>query len=113
MFDIQFTHSASNGSSAKCFIYTLVPGSIVTEKIPPQAQHIIELAYNLSLTKQIFTYNDLIHYIDECCAYDGTVFTRSKGGTERIVRYYSALLQSIGALTDFSTCEDYMESEED
>jgi hypothetical protein len=103
MLDIKFTHSSANGaSSSKHFSFTLVPGAVVTEKVPPQAQQIVHLAYSLSLEKPIFTYNDLIHYIDECCAYNGAIFTRSKGGTERIVRYYSALLQEIGALTDIS-----------
>ena len=103
MLDIQFTHSPGNGaSSSKQFVCTLSKGSRIAEKVPPQAQQIVHLAYNLSLDKPIFTYNDLIHYIDECCAYNGTIFTRSKGGTERIVRYYSRLLQEIGALTDIA-----------
>lgn len=105
MFDIQFTHTSSNGSSSKYFVYTLVPGTVITEKVPPQAQHIIELAYNLSLEQPIFTYKDLIDYIEECCLAGGTVFTRSKGGTERIVRYYAKLLQQIGALTDYAEVE--------
>ena len=113
MFDVKFTHSSSSSSNSKSFVYTLVPGSVITEKVPPQAQHIIELAYNLSLEKQIFTYADLIHYIDECCAYSGTIFTRSKGGTERIVRYYSGLLQEIGALTDWSEVETTQQFEDE
>lgn len=107
MLNIKFTHSTSHGSSAaKQFAFTLVEGAVVTEKVPPQAQQIVHLAYHLSLIQPIFTYSDLIHYIDECCAYNGTIFTRSKGGTERIVRYYSALLQEIGALTEASDSDD-------
>lgn len=113
MLNIKFVHSTSHGASSfKQFSFTLVPGAVVTEKVPPQAQQIVHLAYHLSLTKPIFTYNDLIHYIDECCAYNGTIFTRSKGGTERIVRYYSALLQEIGALTDIADIADDSSDEE-
>lgn len=105
MLDIQFTHTSSNGSSSKTFVFSLPPGSVVTEKVPPQAQHVIQLAFALSQTQTFFTYNELINFIDECCAYNNTTFTRSKGGTERIVRYYSKLLQNIGALTDASTID--------
>ena len=106
MLNIKFTHSSSSShSAAKQFVFSLEEGSVVTEQVPPQAQQIVQLAYALSLGQPIFSYNDLINYIDECCAYNGTIFTRSKGGTERIVRYYAKLLQQIGALTNINDVE--------
>ena len=113
MFDISYTHSTGNGSNAKQFSFTGVPGMKAKEKIPPQAQHIIQLAYALSLDQPIFTYAQLIEYIEECCAYDNTTFTTSKGGTERIVRYYSALLQSVGILTDITKIDSDEEPDEE
>ena len=118
MFDIKYTHTSSGSSNSKRFSFTGVPGMTIDEKVPPQAQHIIQLAYSMSLDKPIFTLNDLIHYIDECCAYDNTTFTNSKGGTERIVRYYSKLLQTIGVITDINDivpteAEDTPESEDE
>ena len=105
MFNIQFTHTSNNSSSAKQFTFGLNDDDTITEKVPPQAQHIIELIYNLAQEQETFTYNDIIAYIDECCAYNGTVFTRSKGGTERIVRYYGKLLQELNVLVS-PTSED-------
>ena len=107
MFNINYTHTSSSfGSNQKQFTFTAVEGMTVEEKIPPQAQHIIQLTYAMSLDKPIFTLNDIIQYIDECCAADNTTFTRSKGGTERIVRYYSKLLQSAGIITDVNSVDD-------
>lgn len=97
-FNIQFTHTSSSSSSAKRFNFGLDPDAEITEKVPPQAQQIIELAYHLSLDQPTFTYTDLINYIDDCCEYSGTTFTRSKGGTDRIVRYYAKLLQELNVL---------------
>lgn len=106
MLNIKFTHSSSSSqSSTKQFVFTLADGATVSERVPPQAQQIILLTYALSLEQPIFSYNDIISYIDECCAYNGTIFTRSKGGTERIVRYYAKLLQEIGAITNINDVE--------
>ena len=110
MFNVNFTHSTSNGSNAKQFAFTGAEGMTITEKVPPQAQHIIQLAYALSLDQPVFSYADLIAYIEECCLAGGTNFTNSKGGVERIVRYYSKLLQEIGIITNIS---DLDETEED
>ena len=97
MLNINYTHtSSSTGYNQKKFTFTGVEGMTIEEKVPPQAQQIIQLAYTMSQDKPIFTLNDIIAYIDE--NYDGT-FTNSKGGTERIVRYYSKLLQTIGIIT--------------
>ena len=107
MFNINYTHSSSSSNSnQKQFTFTAVEGMTIEEKIPPQCQHIIQLTYAMSLDKPIFTLNDIIHYIDECCSYDNTTFTNSKGGTERIVRYYSKLLQSTGVITDINSTDD-------
>lgn len=102
MFNVTFSHSSTSNSSFKKFVFTLAEGSTISNRFPPQAQQILHLAYHLSLTQPVFSYNDLIHYIDECCAYNNTIFTRSKGGTERIVRYYAKLLQSEGVITDIN-----------
>jgi hypothetical protein len=103
MFDINYTHTSSSfGSNQKSFSFTGQPGMTVEEKIPPQCQQIIQLTYALSLDKPIFTLNDIIAYIDE--NYEGT-FTNSKGGTERIVRYYSKLLQTVGIITDINSVD--------
>ena len=106
MIDINYTHTSSSSSNAKQFSFTGTDGMEVDVKVPPQAQHIVQLAYALSLDSPIFTLPQLIHYIDECCNADGTTFTTSKGGTERIVRYYSKLLQSIGVITDINSLDD-------
>lgn len=115
MFNINYTHSSSsNGfSNQKQFSFTAVEGMTISEKIPPQCQQIIQLAYSLSLDKPIFTLSDLIHYIDECCAFDNTNFTNSKGGTERIVRYYSKLLQNSGIITNVADIDTDPDSTEE
>lgn len=113
MFKINYAHSSSNTgySNQKQFSFTAVEGMTITEKIPPQCRQIIDLTYALSLDKPIFTLADIIHFIDECCAYDGTTFTNSKGGTERIVRYYSKLLQDVGIITNIADIDQPSESD--
>ena len=100
MFDIKFSHtSTSNGSSAKQFYFIMEPGTVVHEKVPPQAQQILQVCYTISTIQETFTYADIIKYIDTRCESTGTTFTNSKGGTERIVRYYAKLMQTIGAIS--------------
>lgn len=100
MLNIQFTNTSSSSSNAKTFKFGLTENTTFETKVPPQAQHIILLIQALAEQQPTFTYNDIINYIDDCCTYSGTTFTRSKGGTERIVRYYSKLLQELDVLVE-------------
>lgn len=105
MFDIKFSTTSSSSSNAKRFKFTFEPGQTVTEKVPPQAQQIIHMAYYLSEQQDDFSYNELIKFIEDACTYSGTTFTNSKGGVERIVRYYAKLLQELGIITDVNSIE--------
>lgn len=96
MINIEFTHTSRSSHSAKSFTFTGEDGMVIDQKVPNQARQIIHYAYELSLQQPTFTYNDLVDYIDN--NHEGT-FTTSKGGTMRIVRYYSKLLQDVGILT--------------
>lgn len=96
MININYTHSSNSSSAAKSFTFTGEEGMTIDAKVPNQARQIIQYAYELSQQHETFTYNDLVDYIDN--NHEGT-FTTSKGGTMRIVRYYSKLLQDTGILT--------------
>lgn len=95
MLNLNYTHTSNSGSSAKSFIFTATEGQTIEQKIPNQAKQIINYTYLLSQEQDQFTYADIVNYIDT--HHEGT-FTTSKGGTERIVRYYSKLLQSAGII---------------
>lgn len=101
MFDIKFSHSTNTGASAKLFYFVANPGQTIEVKVPNQAQQIIHLAYYYSEENENspFTFQQLADYIDECSSASNTVFTTSNGGTIRIIRYYSKLLQEIGVLS--------------
>jgi hypothetical protein len=96
MFNINYTHTSKSSFAAKRFTFTGEEGMTIEQKIPNQARQIIQYAYTLSEEQDSFTLGDLAQHIDE--HHEG-VFTQSKGGTERIVRYYSKLLQEAGILT--------------
>lgn len=95
MININYTHTSNSGSSAKLFTFTDETDITIDQKVPNQARQIITYAYNLSQEQPEFTYQHLADYIDE--HHSGT-FTTSKGGTMRIIRYYSKLLQEAGVL---------------
>lgn len=94
MLNITYTHSSNSGSSAKSFRFTDAEEITVDVKVPNQARQIITFAHELSQDKDTFTYSDLETYIDSKVPN----FTTSKGGTMRIIRYYSKLLQTTGIL---------------
>lgn len=94
MIKIDYTHTSNSGSSAKLF--TVATEDLTIDvKVPNQARQIIGFAMELGADGNQFTYNELVAYIDE--NHVGT-FTQSTGGTMRIVRYYSKLLQDAGVL---------------
>ena len=95
MFNINYTHTSNSGSSAKQFRFIGEAGMTIEAKVPNQARQIVDYIYNLTLTVENFTYQQLADYIDE----QTDNFTTSKGGTMRIIRYYSKLLQEIGIIT--------------
>lgn len=103
--NISFTHTSTSTSSAKRFALGLTEDTTISEKVPPQAQQIIQCVILLADEQPTFTYNDIIQYIDELCSIDGVKFTRSKGGTERIVRYYAKLLQELSVLVEASSID--------
>lgn len=95
MISINYTHTSRSSYASKNFTFTGEDGMTIDEKVPNQARQIINYAFELSKTQEVFTYTDLVNYID---AHHEGVFTTSKGGTMRIVRYYSKLLQDIGII---------------
>ena len=95
MININYTHTSNSGSSAKSFTFTGHDNMTIEEKVPNQARQIIDYAYQLSQEQESFTYSDLETFIDSKVQN----FTTSKGGTMRIIRYYSKLLQTIGVIT--------------
>lgn len=97
MININYTHTSNSGSSAKLFKFTEEEDLTIEQKVPNQAKQIITYAYALGQEQETFTYSNLADYIDE--HHEGT-FTTSKGGTMRIIRYYSKLLQTIGVLLE-------------
>ena len=97
---ITYSHSSTRSSSAKRFAFGLTEDTIITEKVPPQLQQIIECISYLAEEQSTFTYNDIISYVDALSEIDNSTFTRSKGGTERIVRYYGKLLQELDVLVE-------------
>jgi hypothetical protein len=102
---ITYSHTSNSSSSAKRFNLGLTEDTVITEKVPPQLQQIISCIILLSDEQPSFTYNDIIQYIDSLCEIDNSTFTRSKGGTERIVRYYGKLLQQLNVLVDASSID--------
>lgn len=105
MLNIEYTHSSSSSSNSKTFAFTGVEGMTIDQKVPQQCQLIVQYAYTMSLDQPLFTLNDLVAYIENRCNDEGVTFTRSKGGVDRIVRYYSKLLQNIGVITDINASE--------
>ena len=96
MFNIQYTHTSKSSFAAKRFTFTGEEGMTIEQKVPNQARQIIQYAFQLSQEADDFSLTELANYIDQ--HHEGT-FTTSKGGTERIVRYYSKLLQETGILS--------------
>ena len=94
MLNINYTHTSNSGSSAKSFKFTDETDLTIDVKVPNQARQIINFAYELSQTQSSFTYAELEKFIDS----QVPNFTTSKGGTMRIIRYYSKLLQTTGVL---------------
>lgn len=93
MINIEYTYSSNNGSAAKLFKVT-DEDLTIEQKVPNQARLIIKYALELGESQGTFTFADLEQHIDA----NEIEFTRSKGGTMRILRYYSKLLQEIGLL---------------
>lgn len=96
MIDINFTHKSNYGATSKSFLFIGETGMTVDAKVPNQAKSIINHAYQLHEQNDgaSFTLTNLADFIDD----NTENFTQSKGGTIRIVRYYSKLLQTIGIM---------------
>jgi hypothetical protein len=95
MFDINYTHKSGSSAKSKLFYFTASEGMVITEKVPAQAKTIISNAHSLAQTTSPFTLNQLIEHIED----NESNFTNSKGGVDRIVRYYSKLMQNIGVIS--------------